>query len=144
VRTEANFFSLLGVSPQIGRTFATSEGQNGKSHVAILSNAFWKTRFGGARDVLEKSVKLDGEPYAIVGVMPGWYRLPADAEIWIPLDMSKKNLGTRGSHSWRAIGRVKESATIVQARTDLRTIAERYEKQLPDTNRNVDAIVTPM
>jgi putative ABC transport system permease protein len=144
VRTEANFFSLLGVSPQIGRTFATSEGQTGKSHVAILSNAFWKTRFGGARDVLDKSVKLDGEPYAIVGVMPGWYRLPADAEIWIPLDMSKKNLGTRGSHSWRAIGRVKESVTIVQARADLRTVAERYEKQFPDTNRNVDAIVTPM
>jgi predicted permease len=144
VRTEANFFSLLGVSPQIGRTFATSEGQNGKSHVAILSNAFWKTRFGGARDVLGKSVKLNGEPYAIVGVMPGWYRLPADAEVWIPLDMSKKNLGTRGSHSWRAIGRVKESVTLVQARADLRTIAERYEKQFPNTNRNVDAIVTPM
>jgi predicted permease len=144
VRTEANFFSLLGVSPQIGRTFATGEDQSGGSHVAILSHAFWKSRFAGSKDVLGKPVLLNGEQYTVVGVMPAWYRTPAEAELWIPLDMSKKSLGTRGSHSWRAIGHVKQGVTLEQARADLRTIAEGYEKQFPDTNRDVDAIVTPM
>ncbi len=144
VRTEANFFSLLGVYPQIGRTFAAGEDRNGGSHVAILSYAFWKARFAGAKDVLNKSVSLNGEPYMVVGVMPAWYRTPGDAELWVPLDMSKKNLGTRGSHQWRAIGRIKEGVMLGQARADLRTIAERYEKQFPDNNRDVDAIVTPM
>jgi predicted permease len=144
VRTEANFFSLLGVSPQIGRTFADGEDQNGGSHVAVLSYALWKSRFGAARDVLGKFVSLNGEEYAVIGVMPAWYRMPATAELWVPLDMSKKSLGTRGGHRWRAIGRVKEGFTIVQARADLQTLAKGYEKQFPDTNRNVNAIVTPM
>jgi hypothetical protein len=144
VRTEANFFSLLGVSPQIGRTFANGEDQSGGSHVAILSHAFWKSRFAGSKDVLGKPVLLNGEQYTVIGVMPAWYRTPAEAELWIPLDMSKKSLGTRGSHSWRAIGHVKQGVTLEQARADLRTIAEGYEKQFPDTNRDVDAVVTPM
>jgi len=143
VRTEANFFSLLGVFPQ-GRTFADGEDHNGGSHVAILSYSLWKSRFGAARDVLGKFVSLNGEEYAVIGVMPAWYRMPATADLWVPMDMSKKNLGTRGEHRWRAIGRVKEGVTIVQARADLRALAEGYEKQFPDTNRNVDAIVTPM
>ncbi len=144
VRTEANFFSLLGVYPQIGRTFAAGEDQGGGSHVVLLSYTFWKTRFAAAKDVLNKTVSLNGEPYTVIGVMPAWYCTPAKAELWIPLDMSKKNLGTRGSHQWRAIGRIRQGSTLQGARADLHTIAERYEKQFPDSNRNVDAIVTPM
>jgi len=144
VQTEANFFSLLGVYPQIGRTFASGEDQNGGSRVALLSHAFWKARFAAAKDVLNRSVSLNGEPYTVIGVMPAWYRTPAEAELWIPLDMTKSKLGMRGSHQWRAIGRIKQGVTLEQARADLRTIAERYEKQFPDNNRGVDAIVTPM
>jgi putative ABC transport system permease protein len=144
ISTEANFFSLLGVSPQIGRTFADGEDQNGGSHVAVLSYALWKSRLGAARDVLGKFVSLNGEEYAVIGVMPAWYRMPATADLWVPIDMSKKNLGTRGGHRWRAIGRVKEGVTMVRARADLQALAESYEKQFPDTNRNVHAIVTPM
>jgi len=144
IRVEANFFALLGVRAQIGRTFATGEDKKGANHVAILSNAFWKSHFGGSREIVNQTVLLDSEPYTIVGVMPAWYRLPADAQVWTPLDMSLKNLGTRGSHSWPAIGRVKDGVTIAQARADLRTLAEGYEKEFPNTNRNVDAIVTPL
>jgi putative ABC transport system permease protein len=143
-RIEANFFSLLGVQAQLGRTFAKGEDQNGGSHVAVLSDAFWKKHFGGQRDVLGKTVLLNAEPYTVIGVMPAWYRLPSRGDLWVPLDMSKDKLGRRGSHSWRGIGRVKATATIAQARADLRTIAERLEKQFPDSNRDVDAVVTPM
>jgi putative ABC transport system permease protein len=144
VRAEANFFSLLGVNPQIGRTFATGEDQHGGSKVAILSYAFWKSRFAGSRDILGHRIALNGEPYLMIGVMPAWYRTPGDAEVWIPLDMDKKNLGTRGTHQWKAIGRIKPDATLAQARADLRTLSEGYEKQFPEHNRNVMAIVNPM
>ena len=144
IYTSANFFELLGVRPQVGRTFAAGEDRKGANRVAILSNAFWKSRFGGSREIVNQTVSMNGEPYTIVGVMPAWYRLPADAQVWAPLDMSLETLGKRGSHSWRAIGRVKEGVTIAQARSDLQGIAEGYEKEFPDTNRNVDAIVTPM
>jgi predicted permease len=144
VQTEANFFSLLGVNPQIGRTFATSEDQNGGSKVAILSHAFWKSRFAASNEVLGKTISLNGETYTLVGVMPAWYRTPGEAEVWIPLDMSKENLGERGNHQWRAIGRIKQGIALEQARFDLKTIAANYEKQFPATNRGVSAIVNPM
>jgi putative ABC transport system permease protein len=144
VRTQANFFELLGVQALIGRTFAKGEDQRGGAHVVVLSNGFWKKFFGGQRDALGKTVALNSEPYTIIGVMPAWYVLPGRADLWAPLDMSKEKLGTRGSHQWKAMGRVKDGVSIGQARADLRTIAEQIEKQFPDTNRNVDAIVTPM
>jgi putative ABC transport system permease protein len=144
VQTEANFFSLLGVNPQLGRNFAAGEDQRGGAKVAILSHAFWRTRFAGATDALGKTISLNGEPYTLIGVMPAWYRAPGEAEVWIPLDMSKENLGERGNHQWRAIGRIKQGIALEQARFDLKTIAAAAEKQYPDSNRGVSAIVTPM
>jgi putative ABC transport system permease protein len=144
VQTEANFFSLLGVNPLIGRSFATGEDQNGGTKVAILSYAFWKSRFGGSTTVLSKSLSLNGEPYVVIGVMPPWYRTSGDAEVWIPLNMAKEHLGTRGTHQWKAIGRIKQGVTLAQARADLRTLSEGYEKRFPEHNRNVTAIVNPM
>lgn len=144
VRTQANFFDLLGVQAQIGRTFAKGEDQNGGSHVALLSNGFWKKRFGAQPDAVSKTIELNSERYDIIGVLPAWYTLPATADLWVPLNMAKDKIGTRGSHQWRAIGRVKNGVTIAQALADLQTIAARIEKQFPGSNRNVHAIVTPM
>ncbi|MBV8513689.1 MAG: ABC transporter permease, partial [Acidobacteria bacterium] len=144
IRTEANFFTLLDVRPQMGRSFVPGEDKKGANHLAILSNSFWKSRFGGARDIVNQMVTLDGEPFTIVGVMPAWYRQPADAQMWIPMDMSPETLGGRGSHSWRAIGRLRDDVTVAQARVDLKALAAGYEKEFPETNRNVGAIVTPM
>ena len=144
VRTQANFFSLLGVQPQFGRTFATGEDQAGGAHVAVLSYGLWKKRFGGQREAVGQTIELNAEPYTIIGVLPAWFRLQHQVDLWVPLDMTKDKLGTRGSHQWRAIGRIKSNTTISQARADLGTIADRLEKQFPDNNRNVHAIVKPM
>src|SRR5882724_1333542 len=144
VRTQANFFSQLGVQAQTGRTFAEGEDQNGGSHVVILSDGFWKKQFGARQDIVGGTLRLNGEPYTVIGVMPVWYRMQATANLWIPLDMAKDKLGSRGNHQWRAIGRVKNGVTIAQARADLHAIAQGLEKQYPGNNKNVDAIVKPM
>lgn len=144
ISTQANFFQLLGVFPQIGRAFSTGEDRKGADRIVLLSDAFWKTHFGGRRDALGKTLELNSNPYTIIGVMPAWFRGPGDADLWVPLDMSLENIGRRGSHSWRGIGRIKAGVTLEQARADLRAIAERLEKQFPDSNRNVDAVVIPM
>jgi predicted permease len=144
VRTQANFFSLLGVDAQLGRTFAAGEDSNGGSHVIVLSDGFWKKHFGADPQVLGKSVRVDDEPYTVIGVMPAWYRLPATADFWIPLDMSKEKINRRGSHQWRAIGRLRAHVTARQGQADLQTIADRLAKQYPDNNRDVNPIVTPM
>ena len=144
ISTQANFFQLLGVFPQIGRAFATGEDQKGADRIVLLSDAFWRTHFGARRDALGKTLELNSNPYTIIGVMPAWFRGPGDGDLWVPLDMSLENIGRRGSHSWRGIGRIKAGVTVEQARADLRAIAERLGKQFPDSNRNVDAVVIPM
>jgi putative ABC transport system permease protein len=144
VETQSNFFSMLGVEPAIGRAFLNGEDQAGRNHVAVLSYGFWQRHFGGDKSALGKSVLLNGEHYEVVGVMPSWYSIPAAADMYTPIDASAKGLGGRGSHHLRAIGRIKAGISVEQARADLKTVAARLEKQFPDNNSKVTAVVVPL
>jgi predicted permease len=144
VRTESNFFSLLGVAPILGRAFVKGEDQAGRNHVAILSYGFWQRHFGGQKEIVGKELDLDGEIYTLVGVMPAWFSSPGWANIYVPMDMSPKNLGVRGEHQYRAIGRLKPGVSVSVARTELKTIAQRLEKQYPDSNSKIGAEVIPL
>lgn len=116
VETQSNYFSLLGVRPALGRLFLPGDPQAWQNHEVLLSNGFWKRHFAGQSNILESSIELNSEPYRIVGVMPAWFRIPATADLWIPIDMTPKSLGGRGWHHLRAIGRIKDGVTIQQAR----------------------------
>src|ERR1700690_159405 len=148
INTQANFFSLLGVQPAMGRTFAAGEDQPGKNHVAILSYGFWQRHFGGQPGVLSHTVILNNESYSVMGVMPPWFNFPrtlaSTTDIWAPLNMSPRGTGTRGSHQWRAIARMKDGITVEAARADLHTIATRLAKDFPGNNADVDAVVVPL
>jgi putative ABC transport system permease protein len=144
VETQANFFSMLSVQPILGRSFTRGEDQAGQNHVALVSYAFWQRHFGGERDAVGKSVELNSTKYEVVGVMPAWYRLPGVADVWIPIDASVKGLGNRGSHHLRAIGRMVGGVGVAQAQTDLKGIAARLEKQFPNSNADVSAVVKPL
>ena len=144
ISAQANFFSVLGVQPKLGRTFAAGEDQEGKNHVAILSYGFWQRHFGGDLGVIGKPVELSSETYSVIGVMPRWFNYPPATDIWAPIDMSPKNLGNRGSHSYRALGRLKPGVSINQAQADLTVIAKHLEQQYPDSNDKVGAAVISM
>ena len=144
IETQAHFFSLLGVAPQLGRTFAAGEDAKGRNLVAILSNGFWKSHFGGSRDVIGRSVQINSETYTVIGVMPVWFTAPAKADIWTPIDFTPEALRGRGSHYLAGLGRLKAGVTIVQAREDLGGIAGRLEKEFPKTNTKETAIVIPL
>jgi putative ABC transport system permease protein len=144
VQAEANFFSLLGVQPLLGRTFAKGEDAPGHNHVAVLSYGFWQRQLGGKRGAVGQSLQLDGQTYAVIGVMPSWFRFPSQADLWTPMDMSRKALGQRGQHSYPAFGRLKPGVTVQQAQAELSTIAARLEKQYPDWNKDVGATVVSL
>ncbi len=148
IGAQANFFSVIGASPMLGHAFDAGEDQQGKNHVAILSYAFWQRHFGGTPDALGKTIELNNEAYTVVGVMPAWFTFPSGAitatDIWTPFDMSPKNLGLRGQHTYRAMGRLKAGITVEQARADLQNIARQLEKQYPNANEKVSAVVVPL
>jgi putative ABC transport system permease protein len=142
--TAANFFSLLGVKPMLGRTWAPGEDQPGKDDVVILSYALWNSRYAGDTQVLGRAVELNSRKYTIVGVMPESFRFPWKSQAWIPQELDTKGLGLRGNHWANVIGRMKPGVTVKAARADLTLIATRLEKQYPESNDKIGAVVTSL
>lgn len=143
VSTQANFFDVLGVQPFKGRAFAAGEDTAGKNRVAIVDAGFAQRHFGST-DVLGKTVVLNNESHTVIGVMPTWFSFHGPADIWIPLDMSPKELGPRGNHNWNAVGRIKESISLEQARADLLGISKRLEQMYHGSNNRVHAELNPL
>jgi predicted permease len=144
LRTEATYFSVLGANALLGRVFTSGDDQAESRHITVLSYGFWQESFGGRKDVINTTLELDNEKYTVVGVMPSWFRVPAEAQVFVPLDMTLKAVGTRGNHGYKAIGRLKPNVTASMAQADLNIIAARLEKQFPDTNNRVSATVVPL
>lgn len=144
VRAEANFFSVVGADPLLGRGFARGEDQPGRDHVAVLSYGFWQRHFGGANDAVGKTVLLNFQPYSVVGVMPRGFNYPQGTDVWIPIDKTIEGTSARGNYSFRVIGRLKTGATTEQANDDLSGIADRLARAYPDTNKDRGARVVPL
>jgi len=143
IQAETNLFSVLGVDPILGRTFASDESQPGKDHVAVLTYGVWQKFFGGRKDVIGQKLELDAEPYSVIGVMPRWFRF-SRGEVFAPKDMSAKGMHERGSHWLLAIGRLKPGQTAASAQAELSTIAKNLERQYPDSNDKIGASVVSL
>jgi putative ABC transport system permease protein len=109
--------AVLGLAPALGRFFSADEDRPGGPPVVVLGHGLWQERFGGARDVVGRSLKLDGVPRTVVGVMPPEADFPAGARFWVPLagDPSQEVR----SYSGEGIGRLKPGVSVAQAEADL-------------------------
>ncbi len=140
----ANIFSVLGVSPISGRSFALDEDQPGKDGVVVLSHEFWQERFGGRRSVIGSSLTLGGKPVTVIGVAPPGFEFPvAETRMWKPIGLTADQSGTRGSHWLATIARLKQGVTVTQAQTEMSAIAARLAAQYPDTNKGWGLLVEP-
>jgi MacB-like periplasmic core domain len=144
VRAEANFFSVIGTQPFIGSSFAAGADQAGHDHVAVLSYGFWQRHFGGSAGAVGKAVKLNDQPYTVVGVMPRWFAYPQTTDVWIPIDKTVAGTSARGNYSYRVLGRLKDGVTIEQAQSDLSAISARLAQLYADTNRDKGVRVVPL
>ena len=138
------FFSLLQVSPMLGRTFAPDEDQQGRNHIIVLSNTMWKTRFGSDRGLVGRTVMLDDSPYTVIGVMPPNFHYPDYAEFWAPMSLTDSEKAVRGEHHFMVIGRLKPGADIKAAQAEMDTISRRLEQQYPVDDKGWGAVVVPL
>jgi predicted permease len=124
------FFEVLGMQPLLGRVF-TSDEEQGKSHVAILSYSLWRSRFGRDPNILGKSIHLDGQDCTIVGVMPSDFAFPSKSiDIWQPLPISAASPNV-GLHYLSLVGDLKPRSTLQSASSEMNTILKRIEDQYP-------------
>lgn len=145
VLASGNFFSLLGVSPLAGRLFDQQDDSPGKDHVAVLSASAWAAYFGRDRNVIGRSVSLNGVSYTVIGVLPQNASFPADGEVWLPLSLlDQPTQQSRVWHSVRVLGRLRSGVTLTAARADMQTIAQRVAAAYPATNRNESVELTPL
>ncbi|HEY3768943.1 MAG TPA: ABC transporter permease [Candidatus Angelobacter sp.] len=128
VYTTADFFSVLGIAPQLGRTFSTEEDQPGAGHVVVLSHRLWQDRFGMAGDVVGKKIMLEGEPYVIVGVMPENFRFPdatQQPDIMVPLALPHFSPSEKTPMAIvSVVGRMKPGISLAKAGADLTNVSK--------------------
>jgi predicted permease len=146
----ADFFSVLGVKPVIGRTFAEDEEPVGAGPVALISAGLWRRKFSSAPDILGKSITLDARDYTIVGVIPADFHLVipgfSDSQVYAPIGQwSNPLLLNRGAGlGFHGIGRLKPGVTIEQAQTDMAGVTRSLAEAFPDADKGISAKLTPL
>jgi predicted permease len=139
-----NYFSVLGVSPELGRTFSDGEDQAGRDRVVMLSHDLWERCFGAEASIIGRTIRINRENYTIIGVMPASFRLLGfTPQLWTPLVMTAadQTAAARKDRSLYMIARLKPGITIHQARAELITLARRAEENFPQTEKGWGAAV---
>jgi predicted permease len=161
----ANYFTALGIAPIAGRAFLPGEdAAEGANRVAMISESLWKRQFGGDPAIAGRTIRIRGDNYSIVGVVPARFSgmMPGlAANIWIPVSMvddvepvgmidnvpspsGTTRLARRGSRWMFLTGRLSPGVTLEQARTEMTSLMSALEREYPQTNRGRSAVLRPM
>jgi predicted permease len=140
-RISSSMFSLLGASAMLGRVLQADEDQPGKPPTVILCYGFWQRYFGGDRDVIGKTLTMNGNDYTVVGVMPASFTLnkevmPAvngiqNADLLVSLPLSETARANRGNEDFNIFARLRPGISIPQAQAEMDLIADRMKQQYP-------------
>jgi putative ABC transport system permease protein len=128
-RVSAEFFRVLGVFPARGRGFTKEEDSPAGERVVILSDGFWRRRFGSETGIVGKTITLNDSAYAVVGIMPPGFEYFGAQDVFVPMGVNpaSKNEG----HNWTVIGRLKQGVTTDQARSELNLVFEKFRATYP-------------
>jgi putative ABC transport system permease protein len=132
VRVSADFFKVFGSKPSVGRTFIEGEDRPGGNLVAVISDAFWRNRFGADPETIGKVIAIDGSPTTIVGIMPAGFDFPADTEIWMPRIYEQSVMTPiqiqRGGSYMFYYARLADGIDIRGAQAQISTLAHQYDE----------------
>ena len=135
LRATASWFEVFRVAPVAGRVFGADEDQPGRHHVAVIAHGLWQRRFGGRADAVGQTLRLNGESYTIVGIMPAAFAAIADdAEVIVPAAFTPERLAMYDEHYLDLYGRRRSGVTQAQVNDELARIAEGLRRDHPRYN----------
>ena len=142
LRVSSSVFPMLGVAPQLGRTFTAPEDEPGHQ-VVVIGDALWRRGFGSRPDIIGQNIQLNGRPFEVIGVMPPAFRFTrAETAVWVPIQFNERDR-SRDAHSFYAAARLKPGVAFEAARIEAETIGARLA-QAHEANRGESASITPM
>ena len=149
----AQFFSLFGAQPILGRTLGPNDAKPGNSHVVVLGHELWVRRFGGDRSILGRDLLLDGEKFTVVGIVPAGFSPDEYGELWVPspwdvpvhpLSPNDNPREMRDRSYLDAWARLKTGVTLARAQAEMSAIAARLEHQYPDADQDTGIALVPL
>ena len=140
----ANAFQLLGDKPTIGRDFVSDDDQPGAPAVVVLGSRIWMARYNADPTIVGRSVRVNGVPSTVIGVMPDGFRFPVVSDLWQPLArLPGLTNQRRDTRLLQVFGRLADRSTPAQAQAELASTAARLSREYPGTNQNTGAVVAP-
>jgi putative ABC transport system permease protein len=136
-------FDALGIAPVAGRTFTAADDAEG-ANVAVLSESFWRTRFAADPGIVGQSMRFDGEPFTIIGVVPDQARLLAPVSMWAGRSLQGLPASMRSSYQLQTVARLKPGVSLEAARDDLARIAADLAREYPATNEGRGVALVPL
>jgi predicted permease len=137
----ANFFTVLGVRPQLGRAFLPGEDTGG-ARVVVISHALWTRRYGADHSIIGRTILMNDVRHEVVGVAPQTFAFrDRDIDYWIPMQLPPQQVDTRQSHFLNVVARLKPGVSVDAANVDMKSIAAQMTERYPETNRDVGAVV---
>jgi len=138
------YFGLLGVTPELGRSFQPGDDKTGQEHVVVLSHQLWEQRFGSNPQIVGSTVRLDRETYTVIGVMPAKFNLMGYIpQLWTPLVLTATDElpAARKDRNLHVFARLKPGATVQQAQAEVATFARRAEEGFPEIEKGWGVVV---
>lgn len=148
-RVTANFFSVLGVQPLLGRAFTAADDASG-ARVVVISYALWQRRYGGDPGIVGRTIVMSVErvgdvKHEVIGVAPrSFVFLSREIDYWVPMQFSPVEASTRGNHYLMVVARLKPAVSVEAASSDMQAIASHLSEQYPDSNRGLGVVVVPI
>jgi putative ABC transport system permease protein len=136
LRTTANYFAVFGIAPLHGRTYVTTEDRPGADPVVVLTSRLWQRRFGGDRQIVGRSIRLNGRPYTVIGIMPPVFdRFAVAAELFVPIAFTPAQLAMFDEHYLELSGLRRAEIGLAQVNEELSRVAMSLARDHPEFNR---------
>jgi predicted permease len=151
IQVTPSFFRLLRVTPHLGRFFDESEAEPGNERKVVLTHGFWREQYAGDPAIVGRDIRLEGEPYAVVGILPEHYRfLSPDTRLYTPLAFTPQQKSDDGRHSnnWTMLARLGPEVSVAQAQAQIDALNARNLERFPHfreilVNAGFHSVVTP-
>jgi putative ABC transport system permease protein len=141
-RTQAQMFRLTRTEPILGRAFTDAEVRAGGEQVVVISHDVWQSYFGGAGNVIDQLVRVDGETTRIIGVMPPGFRFPYSNDLWLPLRVDTDRVTRGDGVKAMAVARLGEGVSAEEVQLAAHQVMRRLSEAYPDTNDRLSVYVT--